>query len=85
MIHRLNNNSSRLNLPFLLDSCYTHCFVCGTPFPKPPLVDRNGYLEGRALILKLLDEYGDKVESFERICRDCWFSDLGQFAAYNTE
>ena len=37
-------------------------------------------LRGRALVLDVIDEYGDKVETDERICNNCWVSDLSQFA-----
>ena len=75
----MNKIDSRTD--WMLDSCYTHCFVCGEPFEEPPRLSRNGYLEGRALVLKLVDEDGCEEESDERICNDCWVSDLSQFDA----
>jgi hypothetical protein len=64
---------------WLLDSCYYNCFICGAPFSEPPQLDKNGVLRGKALWFNILDEYGDKVETEERICRKCWVSDLSQF------
>ena len=74
----MNKIDSRID--WLLDSCYTNCFVCRKPFKEPPLLDKNGMLSGRALWFNIIDEYGDKVETFERICNSCWVSDLSQFA-----
>ena len=48
-------------------------------------MDKNGVLRGRALCFYVIDEDGSKVENEERICNQCWVSDLSQFAAYNTE
>ena len=73
----MNKIDSRTD--WLLDSCYTHCFVCGEPFNEPPEVDRRGYLEGRALIFDVITEYGSKEETAERICRNCWVTPLEQF------
>ena len=73
----MNKISSRTD--WLLDSCYYNCFVCGTPFSEPPRLDKRGVLDGKALFFYILDEYGDKVETEERICSKCWVSDLSQF------
>jgi hypothetical protein len=65
---------------WLLDSCYYNCFVCCKPFHLPPKLDGNGILMGKCLVLDLIvDEYGSKESSDERVCRECWNSDLSQF------
>jgi len=65
---------------WLLDSCYYHCFVCGTLFASPPKLDRTGKLDGRALFFSVIvDKYGHKEETEERICNKCWVSNLSQF------
>ena len=74
----MNKIGSRID--FLLESCYANCFVCGEPFEEPPEVDRSGYLEGRAIIFTVVvDEYGSKEETAERVCRYCWTTPLKQF------
>ena len=73
----MNKMDSRTD--WLLDSCYTNCFVCGKPFEEPPLLEKNGMLRGRALYFSVIDEYGDKVETDERICDKCWVNELPQF------
>ncbi len=72
----MNKISSRTD--WLLDSCFYNCFVCGSPFTSPPKLDK-GKLEGRALFFNIIDEYGDNVEDEERVCNDCWKSDLSRF------
>ena len=80
----MNKIDSRTD--WLLDSCYYNCFVCGTPFKEPPLLDKNGVLRGRALWFSVIvDEYGTKQDTEERICNKCWVSDLSQFAIHNCE
>ena len=69
----MNKISSRTD--WLLDSCYSHCFVCGISLPTP-LLDKTGRLEGRALCFDIIDEYGDKQDNEERVCDKCWKSDL---------
>jgi DNA primase catalytic subunit len=74
----MNKIGSRID--FLLESCYSQCFVCGEPFEEPPELNRSGYLEGRALIFDVvIDSYGSKEETAERICRKCWPTSLKQF------
>ena len=50
-----------------------------TPFASPPQLDKSGKLDGKAQFFYVMDEYGDKVETEERICRKCWLSDLSRF------
>jgi hypothetical protein len=67
----MNKIGSRTD--WLLDSCYYNCFVCGKPFDSPPLLDRYGRLEGRAMVLDVIvDEDGCKEGTEERICNKCW-------------
>lgn len=74
----MNKIDSRTD--WLLDSCYYNCFVCGRPFATPPRLDRNGMLYGKALFFSVIvDEYGTREETDERICRKCWVSDLSRF------
>lgn len=65
---------------WLLDTCYTNCFVCGKPFELPPLLDKTGRLEGRALVFDVVIEDNIKEETEERICSKCWVSDLSDFS-----
>ncbi len=75
----MNKIDSRVD--WLLESCYTHCFVCGEIFNEPPRLDRYGKLDGRALVLDIVvDETGFKEETDERICNKCWKTDLSQFS-----
>lgn len=47
---------------------------------NPPLVDSRGRLKGIALYFYVIDEYGDKVQTDERICDNCLVNgDLSQF------
>ena len=63
---------------WLLDPCFTNCFVCGKPFDSPPLLDKYGKLKGRALVLDVIVDEDNitKEETEERICNKCWVSDL---------
>ena len=75
----MNKIDSRTD--WLLDSCYSHCFVCGISLP-PPLLHKDGTLQGVALCFEIVvDEYGDKADNEERVCDKCWKSDLSQFAS----
>ena len=69
----MNKIDSRTD--WLLDSCYSHCFVCRISLPTP-LLDKTGRLERRALCFDIIDEYGDKQDNEERVCDKCWKSDL---------
>ncbi len=73
----MNKIDSRTD--WLLDSCFYNCFVCGSPFTSPPKLDK-GKLEGNCLFFNIRDEWGDKVETEERVCHKCWISDLSRFA-----
>ena len=73
----MNKISSRTD--WLLESCYSTCFVCGISLP-PPLVHKDGTLQGVALCFDVIDEYGDKQDNEERVCGKCWKSDLSNFA-----
>ncbi len=73
----MNKIDSRTD--WLLDSCFYNCFVCGSHFTSPPRLDR-GKLEDRALFFSVIvDKYGNKEETDERICNKCWTSDLSRF------
>jgi hypothetical protein len=75
----MNKIDSRID--WVLDSCYTNCFVCRKPFEEPPRVDKHGRLAGRCMWFSVIvDEYGTKEDTEERICDKCWVSDLSQFA-----
>ena len=72
----MNKISSRTD--WLLDSLYTSCFVCGEPISEPPKLDR-GRLSKCLWFSIIVDEYGNKQDTEERICNKCWVSDLPQF------
>ena len=72
----MNKIDSRTD--WLLEPCYSHCFVCGISLP-PPLLHEDGTLQGVALCFDVIEEYGDKADNEERICNICWVSDLSQF------
>jgi hypothetical protein len=45
------------------------------------MLDGNGILMGKALVFDVIvNEYGMKEETEERICNKCWFSDLSRFS-----
>jgi hypothetical protein len=59
----VNKISSRTD--WLLDSCYSHCFLCGISL-SPPLLHKDGTLQGVALCFDVVvDEYGDKADNEE--------------------
>ena len=73
----MNKIDSRTD--WLLDSCYTTVLSVET-IQRTSLLDKNGVLRGRALWFNVIvDEYGTKQDTEERICNKCWVSDLSQF------